>query len=405
MAIRIGGGRGGRGVSNAPRPQNYQVGARARERIDSLLPRMAEHRTQSIAVDGSPILVWRRGRGSRPCTCTSSQAPNNFQAIALDRGTTRTEDMASNSLGNDKIPTQMNSGLNAPSDYAADFSEGWNPYDVTVEPEFDPDFSEAKIEEPTARDSGWLDRVIEEGPFQTGQAIKCPVCFGSSYTDTWKPFKGVRILGDLAEQTKWQESGGDLHTEARPSLMRLQPGASITWQLFIPKFFSQVLRSVVWNGQNKLSEIPQVNVQPIVEPGSPQTPMWRDATPATLAALQGNGAELNFRLTAVSGEIEFTHFEIVIMLDDFSLAHVPEIDVPYDSEFVDYNTIVTMELPIDAEVSEGDIVAENKHGRLWLATSVSKKQTGSGKSYGSDATFRTIHANEVYYPMNVFKEK
>ena len=404
MAIRIGGGRGGRGRSNAPRPQNYQVGARARERIDSLLPRMAEHRAQSIAVDATPILVWRRGRGSRPCTCTSSSAPSGFESIAFDRGTTRTEDMPSNTLGNDKIPVATSSGLNALNDYEPDFNEGWNPNDIASEPEFDPDFAEARIEEPTERDSGWLDRVVEEGPFQSGQAIKCPVCFGSSYTDTWKPFKGVRILGDLAEQTKWTENGGDLHAEARPSVMRLPVGASITWKLFVPKFFNQVLRSVVWNMAKKRVEIPQVNIQPIATPGS-SVAQWVDATPANLANLQGNGMELDFRLTAVKGEIEFTHFEILILLDEFSQAHVPEIDVPYDSEFVDYNTIVQMELPIDAEVSEGDIVAENKHGRLWLATSVSKKQTGSGKAYGSDATFRTIHANEVYYPMNVFQEK
>lgn len=392
MAVRIGGKRASTVSPNPPHTQVFSdMGVRARARIDSVVSRMREQREQSLLVDGTSVLIWRRGKGSRPCTCSTKGSSPKFP----DNQATRRE-LTGAELAKKGVQSWMD-------DYSVDIPSV-NPNDIPLEPEFDPDFADAKVpEEPTQTDSGWLDKVVEEGPFQSGRTIKCPVCLGASYVDSWRPYKGTRIVGDLSERTNWTAKKARINSKALPSVLHIPPGGSITWKLFIPKYFYKAIRSKVWNGREPLNVLPVMDISTITDPNA-TTPQWVPATEANINSIVGNGRVLSFKLNAVNSEIVLTHFEIIILFADYPKAHVPEVEVPYDSEFVDYNTTVNMELPVSADVAEGDIIAEKKHGRLWLATTISKKQTGSGKAYGSDGTFRTIHSTEVYYAMNVFPE-
>ena len=395
---------GRRSPPNPIRATNYALGARARRRIDSLIPVIAERRQQSIATDGSQVFIWRKGAGSVPCTCSTTTSPRSTNLVVSDAGATRAERVASTLLGNDAVDVNYGrrSGTNALDDYSLDLPEAPS----KLEPDHDPDFPEVVIDTLNEGDSGILDRIVQEGPFRTGQGTKCPVCFGASYVDAWKPYRGVRLVGDFSARAEYTSTAGvNIDSSQTPTRATIRRGDSVTWSLFVPRYFDSVVRVVAWDGFDRSEAATvYVDVQPVTAP-SGLNPVWVEATPSTVSSLVGYGGALQFAVEATSGPVDLTHLEVLLMLGPLPLGAIPAIDVPYDVEYTDYNTVMSVELPMDAQVEQGDVVAEDKYGRLWRATSVQRKQTSSGAYYGATAEFRAVQRSEVYTPMNVFQAK
>jgi hypothetical protein len=120
----------------------------------------------------------------------------------------------------------------------------------------------------------------------------------------------------------------------------------------------------------------------------------------TLLALQN---ELTIVLETTSSDptvpLVFSHIEIVFSLGDVVRMQIPDMEVPNEDEYVDWNLSTNFELPSDVEIRENSYLVEGKYTRTWKVTQINRKLTARGKSFGYAVGVRALHSFERQFFM------
>lgn len=418
--MKIGGQKGRRPYLT---PENSSMGNRANTSLEHLVAAANVRHEQALRVDGVPVLIWRKtSTGSKPCTCCkpSTTASHNLMfATSGSVGSTDINDTGDNSISDysilgvgspgparpereNSIRMQTHTATETPTNRATSEDDEDFAYDGDSETESlnirntefnghpDPfeyvDLPE-DMSDRTPSTNGTIDSYI------TGDNIRCPVCIGTNYVNSWQPVGAVRVVMSFLDSDTF-ETDGYIDANATPNCLTLEPGQFLEFSVKLPKYFTSVEKIGMFNMRNSANggelKLKQLDV-------------LKNATPKTvLHDRNGVGGETTFRFEATSRTL-ITHFDSVLRLSDPTYAQFPPLSLPYEREYLETNTSVSVEFSASVEAQPGDVVIDYKHKRTWKITNANPKSSAEGRSLQFLADMRLVNQHEVLACLSVFE--
>lgn len=428
-------------------PSNQGMARRADKRLDSTVNSAAARFETALAVDGVFCVVWNRTSGSRSCSCqesTSSSASfSGFQPTIMDSSKVSTN-VVINADGEEQ--TVRTSGASVSVDVLHDdlyqyvgenltrdgldgYFQGRTVNETTRqrinpdEGDFYQDFTDETGDAPVGGDL--LEALSEDGIYAdfdadddplidvvnpygalptdstTGQGdnmlnsvtLACPVCVGTGRVDAWQPFNGTRQVLDITHPGI-EIGDASFSDDTQPQVLEIPQNGTVSWNnviLPIAWEHSMALRVfhegvLLVDGRDYTLEYELVTA----------TGTWLPLTMNTLSSLRKNATSvyhLNIRLTA-NRLLMFTHVLIVLADGFLPKIQVPELNIPNNSEFIDWELNVQFEVSSKVELRENSYINEAKYGRLWKISAVNRKISAAGKSFGYQVDARAIHSFE-----------
>lgn len=402
--MKLGGSQGRRPYIN---PANKGMAARANTKLEHLVAAQNIKHSEALRVDGTRLIIFNKNKSVSRCTCSGGlryiePAAKGFKDsesanIGGVGGYTMLEheDGIEENMFNTFIePNTSRSNLNNPnhSPYVQAYdSDDDGPNDITEDLHMgEDDFSDLETSD------GLLSQLNNMSAYGNGDYLKCGVCLGSSNVDAWQPFKGKRILLEFSEYSTYTlSSGAWLDYDSKPNVLTLEEGEYVTWKVTLPKHFHSINRAAIWNGFKVATNVAGSVKHSAFTNGDVEFSL------KSLRFLNSYSGEAEITVTALK-RTNLTHVELTYMLAEMPVGQIPQIEVPYDHDYVDYNATVTMELGADVYVAEGEIICDEKNGRAWRVSSINRKTTAQGRGFGISAECRAIQSVEVYFMLNPF---
>ena len=390
-------------------PGAKEANERANTRIEHLVAAANVKTKNALRVDGVPCLIWNRSPSPRRlCTCSMkapgsgeindfSGADNEYRILGVSTDPQPHGDRFQEGKQTVRIQTKS---------VFKDTGEDWNlngqhqiesrtKKRADVDREFSATTDEdalldlAALHDEVAGPSSPTDSPSFAKDFLTGETVKCPVCAATSWVDAWNLRSGVRPTMAFLDDDKWS-SNGQLDTDARPNILVLEAGEFVEWTFRLPRYFTVVLACRAWE-----SHIPVTD--PIVLPAQSNAV----ATPRALQALDGTGGDVRFRLV-VSKRTLLTHCDAEIVFKNPDYLQFPQLNIPFDREYLDFNTSASVELGADVALAPGDIINDFKYRRVWRTTNVNLRKTAEGRTLSQTADLRMVMVTEPYHTLDVF---
>ena len=445
---------GGKPARTGRIPHNQGLARRADRVIDGLADVKASQFQTSLMVDGVVAAVWSRESGAVACSCrtttesvtdlidsgtiidsdsipVSTQVSNSAQDSAdISRSTSSFSDNDGSGSYTYVGNQHTRSGLDAlfADTYDMDIVSRIQPSDEDIE-----GIIEATGEDPSGLDLIEALDIDNDGSIDTGDAdgdpllqvleagggitsdtqpfspsmINCPICFDSGRMDAWRIYGGERIILDLSTRYTVVSHNFDLPEDGPlPQQIEIWQDGHFTWtSVSFPRMWENLVRMVVFDRGRVVSA-----VEYVLEYSTPANPnVFTELTYAALSNMNNGSVlktsnKLNIRISPRwDDSLFFTHIEILILTTDLPRIQVPEITVPNDSEFADWNLSATFEVSANARIKATSIISEAKYNRVWKVTSLNRKLTASGKSSGYQVDCRAIHSFERQYLLaNIF---
>jgi hypothetical protein len=397
-------------------PENKGMGNLANKRLEHTVAAANTQHEQALRVDGVPTIFWRRASpAGRVCSCSLCNNPISgahddtdddivlFDISSTDGqlsdyeilGTATKEPHKGSIFKSAQVDrkdsslissTQINDdqwifegGHETESRYKlGDNDEG------NEDPFQDADipFSiEGKIASPAS------------GPALKGDAIKCPVCVGAGYVDSWSPHGGYRHVMAFLDDDVYS-TNGNLKINTRPNILTLEPGEYLEFTVGLPAYTVALLECRLYDYRDRLEGL-------TVETGPG---VYLPASEAEVLDKVGDETvSVKFRYVAES-KVSITHFEMIGLLSDLTCTQFPTITIPYEREFVEFNTTASVEVGASVPVKPGEIVCDYKHKRTWRVTTSAPKLTAEGRTLFNTVELRLVHSLEVYAALNVFEK-
>lgn len=390
--MKIGGG----GRKPYITPSNSGMRERASAQLRHLAHSHNVRQTTAISIDAPECIIWNKGDGSIKCTCTY----NNL--------ITKPE-ISSNLTSTPSYGGSSGYQISDPEDATGQAMPSPRPPEHDPLPDADEDLDfgvdgddlNAGINDYSDLDDsdGALAELNALAPTRYGDTVKCPVCVGASLVNAWQPLRGQRIVLEFSSPEKVDHSAtAEIEVGTRPDLIELGKGEYVEWTTKLPAAFNRMMRLQVWHNDNAVVPV----TLSMYRPNTPNTVY--PCTVKDLNALANNGllgGEWKIRATAVKA-IYITHVEFIFLMGDPSYVQMPQLDVPYDHDYYDYNLNVNLEFAADVNIKEGDLIAENKYGRLWRASAVNRRALADGTGFGITVDARVVQPKEVYYNLNPY---
>jgi len=410
------------GRRTAQTSSSSALAARAEKRLDNIVESYAARVESALMVDGVQMLIWNRQRGRYRCACEAGSG----KAFAAE-DTSISQSAPESEADDTVVSTTTLTGKPTRSETSNTSGGRFFPVDNELstggsstarqrilkedDGRLNPVYNEAEQRRNDTRQdditddslSGALNALDEADDLMAGNIVNCPICFGSGFTDAWQPDKGIRLPLDLSGRFPTKSTAETLDSGDVPKF-QLTGNQSITWTFRLPAAWQQLLRASLFNDDSIVA--PSKYVATLKLYGS------SSAVPLTnqlLRSLRNDpdvaAGPVELRLQAKPGTaLQATHFDFVYMTGELTRGQMPEVEVPYEDEFPDWNLNVSIELSPKANVKEGSYIVDNKYKRVWKVDSYSRKQTASGKAFGTTATMRVLHPFEkVFTLMNVFR--
>lgn len=430
---------GRKGIRSLQTPSNQGMARRADARVEAVVDQQAARFKTALAVDGAVAFIFNKHKGITACTCRGFQNLDSVlrhETRASGHETPRgdvVEHDHSHHSGAILRPTsgvRQVDGLVRPDNL--DSYLDMNNYtenllnkieDLTDVSSFvdDPalDVLDALSDDSTApimsgdgdpmRDLIASTNLGNSSDFALSPSmVACPICFGAGFIDTWRLYNGERIILDASQRYPITIINDvEIDDTAQPACYSIYERSSITWKdVEFPLSWRHLLRLAVYNkGKRIPSEAYTLYFEHSSAPGVKNV-----LNTATLKALSnGNLLRNSNKLTIIlesklvgDAPLVITHAEILLHLGEVTRMQVPEIVVPNEDEYVDWNLNVTMELPSDINIKENSYVIDGKYKRVWKVNSVNRKMSSHGKSFGYAVDVRAIHSFErQFLLMNV----
>lgn len=404
--MRLGRGSGRRVLQSA---SNTGLALRAENRLVATAEAYAARVETALAVDGTTFIIWNKGQGRYKCACTNGIFANQPAVTTTEREGSKPIATSFNgrkkkfrpvdelidpgtSGGNDTFETSPRDRiLKQDTDDLRKFGIDYarNKLSSIVSPSEDPLLS-------ALQDFEESDKLLSE------EIISCPLCFGSNYVDAWQVDKGVRILMDLSGRYETDMDNIDIVKTDVPKF-RLRPGTSISWKVQLPLTWLLLARASLYDEEDLVPT--NAYTLKMILPDATELPF----TISNLRSLKGNmdaAGDVQFVLQSnTTDDLIASHFEIIYMLGRPTRGQMPEIEIPYEDEYADWNLNTNVELSPTANIKEGSYVVDGRYKRTWKVDSYSRKALTSGTVYGYTATLRALQPFEkTFSMMNLYKK-
>ena len=426
-------------------PHNQGLARRADRVLNGLADVKAGQFETSLAVDGVPAAIWSREAGSVICSCRSTTSGSVTSLVSsgaiIDSSIVPVSTQDSNSAQDDADISRHTIDYGNDSGYQyvgnqhtrnGDDALFATSYDQDIISRIQPthDDLESILEDvdeaPTGMDlldaldmdqDGSINTMDADGDpllneIQAGQnlsstsqpfspsMINCPICFDSGKVDSWRMQSAERIVLDLSKRYQVVSHHFYLPEESvLPQQIEIVDDGHFTWtSVDFPRMWSSLVRMVVYDRGRVVS-----GTEYILEYSTPANPnTFNTLDYSTLKALNNSATlqasnKLNIRIRPADEVLYFTHVEILLTYAPLPRIQVPEITVPNDSEFADWNLSISMEVSAKARVAPTSIISEAKYNRVWKVETLNRKVTSSGKSVGYQVDCRAIHSFEKQF--------
>lgn len=383
----------GRRTGRTPlgRPNNTGMGSRANRQLEASAAWQASKYNNSLAVDGPEFYFWRKTDGSLPCSCSNAPGSRASQTEAGEANATSRssfgDDVDTDYDDLDSVPPPSGSLESLFGDIRLD--PGYQNRQSNVNDKLRETEGSGRSGFEDIDDSDIIadlengDRIDDPFGLFKGKTIDCPICLGTGYVDSWQLYGGARVILATGREHRFSPSGNVvIDDQENPTLLRGGRNSTVTWTWKIPLVWEQVLRIELYNGSTTVRRDAYtltINNTPL--------------SPASLDTFKNTGAtvtiELGFETT-----VEFTHAEIIIAYRPAFRAQIPEVAQGYEQEFLDWNVNVSVELPTNVKISEGDYLTESKYGKVWKVSVLTPRVTNGGTVFGLGADLRALHQFE-----------
>jgi hypothetical protein len=409
-------------------PKNSGMANRDETRLEHLVAAQNAQHAEAIKVDGVPIILWKAVKSSSLlCTCVNKSTPASTLPY-LDDGRPRDPNQATDTM----LGAYANIGFDEINHTSVDYADPSESRTISAKTRIEsftddaviPNHSEYQliIDDETYLEEDYPDglmddadlnahvdetmaepdvggnfdnRLVQGNAFASSDEVKCGVCYGTSYANGRFNYRGQRVVLDVTHKQLGFVSHSGIENPSRPVGVAFPSGGAVVWETMLPMYFKDILRVQCWN-----------NTDPISNAGL----TWETLTGAltgnasNLSRLNGVGGTTRLTYTAPAGTT-ITHVEIIYQLGDDLLAQIPQITVPYEHEYVDYNVNIQIEVGADANIEAGDVLCDKKHGRAWRVTEVTQKATSYGRGFGIVAGCRSVFKFEIYGQMNIYRQQ
>lgn len=391
----IGGKIGRRGFAT---PDNQGMVTKANARLESQVSSANARLANALAVDGVPILVWRqRSEGGPVCSCHADVAKEDRKAAALEANDgVEFEDNDGYEIVGHKHPSKStkpkltSKNFDNPLDDIA-FASTKPAIEIGVDPLTGHPIDELTFDEEIEGSEGGSAPANPLGS-NTAQSVACPVCAGATYRDGWQPYNGQRaVMSFLADDS--YTTTALLDDTTKPFNMVLAEGQELQWDVKLPRLFSEVVRLGMWSGR---SPLPTEDYPVEVFDGL----RWVVATRKVLLAMN-NDKKFTFRFKAPKRVI-ITHFDCVVLLADNPHGQFPPLNAPYDAEFLEYLTNITIEVGANIKIEPGDLISDYKFYKMWRVTNAARKFTAGNRAMSSSLDLRVVTSTEALFALHPF---
>lgn len=245
----------------------------------------------------------------------------------------------------------------------------------------------------------------------TPNFVACPICLGSGFVDSWRLYNGERIVLDASEAHDIDTFGVvDVDGDEQPPIYTIHERGSVQWQrVKIPTSWRHLIRLAVFD-KGKILPTNSYTLY-FIHPNQPATknPFTYDTLNSlnnSLLLQQSNNLTIVIESNLGRDyQLKFTHIEMLFSMGTPIKIQVPDMEVPNEDEYVDWNLTVNMELPPDIEMKENSYIVDGKYRRVWKVSSINRKVTARGKAYGYTVSARALHSFERQFALlNVFKK-
>jgi len=420
---------------------NQGLARRVDNQLDAIVDAQAAKFKTALAVDGAVAFIYNKHSGIIPCTCRGFQNFNNIAAheVGIAGSETQTNSVSFNPETSHRHATAFPAsnqirqvGGLEPShldDYFKQRNESIvdkirNVVDERTEEGFidDPadDVIDALFQEDPAPvfsgDGDPMKSILASTNLANSSShafnsafVACPICYGAGYVDTWRLYNGERIVLDASNSHAIDIFNDvEIDTDAQPATYSIYDRSHIKWSgVKFPTSWRHLLRLAIFNGGEEIS--PSAYRLYFVHPSASDT--RNPLNYQTLSQLSNspllkinNGLDIILEpvIDGTNAPLVITHVEFLFALGHPVRIQVPEADVPNEDEFVDFNLTLTFELPADVEIKENSYIIEGKYTRTWKVSTINRKLTARGKSFGYSVSARALHSFErQFFLMNV----
>lgn len=426
---------GRKNIRTLQTPNNQGMARRVDNRLDGIVNSQAARFKTALAVDGSVAFIYNKRRGVISCTCRGMRNLNGF--ITHELGISGHEvdadsvQFVKNSNmhtaisfeGEDIVkqvgglnPSQLDDYFSLRNETIVDKIEGNDDYFTEDNA---PDILEALFDDSVAPvfsgDGDPMRDILATTNLANGteQAlspsyIACPICYGSGYVDSWTLFNGVRIVLDASNTFQIEiDNDVSIDSDAQPAVYSIRERSAIQWnEVSLPSSWRHLMRIALFN---KGEEVPKSDyIMYFIHPSAPGV---KNVLNYQTLSLLNNGNllsadnKVSILIESLKGPdypLIFTHGEMLFSLGKPVMMQVPEAEIPNDDEFADWNLNLTFEMEAGVELRENSYIVEGKYTRVWKVSSINRKESARGKSFGYSVSVRALHSFERQYAlMNV----
>lgn len=403
------GRRGGRRTLQTP--SNQGIARRAEARLAGIADSYVAKMETSLAVDGVPIVVWNKHRGKHKCLCRTDKG---FHAERVDvhkdntgQATTIVRSTKSAGRGKKRKYREVREGFQEPdthtddkftssardkieeSDYAEVQASGYDYADSANVPSID-EALDPLLEADVA--------LNQAESMISAKMIACPICLGSGFVDSWQPEHGTRLLLEMSGWHAVDLFGVDQLDTSVPTFELPNSDSYVEWELYVPVTWLWLARVTLFDGDKV---IPTSRYR--------ATLIFSDDTSTVLTeeilkGLRGNAklaaGKATIRLETVGSQtLRFTHYEILYFNRKPTRAQLPEVEVPYEEEYIDWNLNISIEVSPKSGLKEGSYICDRKYKKVWKVDSFSRKQLADGQVFGVTANCRALHSFERLFTL------
>lgn len=417
-------------------PSNQGLAKRIDTKLDAVVDSYAAKFKTALAVDGVVSFIYNKHRGNVACTCRGFQNLNNYASheIGITGRETQTGAIRLLGDGNTRIAETTSPKVNSVTQVSS-LSGGlaldnlFKQNSETIVQKIENDLGDDGFTEDSSEDvldALFADQVspVYSGdgdpmkqllsatamsnstdlPYSSGM-VACPICYGAGTVDSWRLYNGDRVVLDASAMYQLDIFNDvEIDTTSQPAVYSVFERSYLQWSnVPIPTSWRHLMRLSVFNRGQEL-DISTYNLY-FIHPSQPtvRNPInYNILSQLNNSALLQQGIKLSFVLESNLGQDEplvFTHIEMIFSTGDIVFCQVPELDLPNEDEFIDYNLNTTFEFPVDVEIRENSFIIDGKYRRVWKVTSSNRKLTAQGKSFGYSIGLRALHSFERQYAL------
>lgn len=392
-------------------PQNYTKGKTVREYVEHYAHSHKMRADQALAVQGSDVIIWNRTYTNRYCTCQGlDSSVNNNPAVTENLQTGAVEQETKKEFN--KLSKKANS-----STVSKVLTEnGLSSLLDVVNSQYEEDVEVTATLPQTKKVESKQTSLIEEAlqlqqknlGVEFAEQAACPICFSTRRTDSYQPYKGVRLVLDASDFYKVATKEVLTDTSTFPNVFEFyQDSGYVTWELELPCYFRTEsirvfnLDRVSTSFNLSFKEISAVNYTPL----NNATLDTRNGL-RNILQIKAEVNPVNISQKVRDLKLCLSHVELVLMLSEgYEKIELPALEIPDNVDYVElYLRSRAVLSPNVENIGRNSLFCEKKYGHIWEVTGLIKNFTSAGNLVNLKADTRLIQNSEKLHLLNLFNQ-